>query len=159
MANTPVPPGSLLATSGTPQSAEIIHPFADMVVTALDSNNQPVSGLTVTFAAPNNGATGAFVGGINTAVTDAMGVAHSPTFISNGTTGGYVISASVAGLASTAQFSLTNTPISSGPLLSAGAPAVGQNLQTAVLISLPCAPNPNPPGPCVQDTAPPGGLR
>ncbi len=32
----------------------------------------PVSGVTVTFAAPGSGASGSFAGGQNTAVTDAI---------------------------------------------------------------------------------------
>ena len=51
---------------------------------------------------------------MNTATTNSSGVAISAGFTANGTAGSYAVIASVAGLSSTAGFSLTNTPVASG---------------------------------------------
>src|ERR1019366_3909391 len=49
-------------------------------------------------------------GGVNTATTNASGVATSATFTANGTGGGpYTVAATVAGVSTPADFSLTNT--------------------------------------------------
>jgi hypothetical protein len=101
---------TITATSGTPQRATINTAFASpLVATVKDAGGNPVLGVTVTFTAPSTGASGAFAGGVNTAVTDASGVATSATFTANGTAGSYTVTASVAGVATAANFSLTNT--------------------------------------------------
>jgi hypothetical protein len=108
------PTPTITATSGTPQSAQINKPFAKpLAVTVKDSIGKPVSGVLVTFAAPSVGPSGMFAGGINTATTDANGVATSSAFTANGTAGGpydVTASATVAGASAQAKFSLTNTP-------------------------------------------------
>jgi hypothetical protein len=103
-------PASITATAGTPQNAAVNTAFATQLKTAVkDASNNPVSGVTVTFTAPATGATGTFAGGVNTAITDAQGVATAPVFTANGTAGGpYTVTATVAGVASPANFSLTN---------------------------------------------------
>jgi IPT/TIG domain-containing protein len=103
---------SVTATAGTPQSATINTAFATALqATVKDSLNNPVSGVTVTFVAPASGASGTFAGGVNTAVTNAQGVATAAIFTANGTAGGpYNVTASVAGVATPANFSLTNLP-------------------------------------------------
>jgi hypothetical protein len=104
------PPASVTATAGTPQSATINTAFGTALqVTVRDASNNPVNAVTVTFAAPTSGASGTFAGGLNTAVTNASGVATSATFTANATAGGpYTVTASVAGVATPASFSLTN---------------------------------------------------
>src|SRR5207245_5574042 len=82
---------------------------AQLQATVKDAFNNPVSGVTVTFAAPGSGASGTFAGGVNTATTNALGVATAPVFTANGTVGGpYTVTASVSGVATPANFALTN---------------------------------------------------
>jgi hypothetical protein len=117
LTNTAGPAASITATSGTPQSAAINTAFAaPLVATVLDSGSNPVSGATVTFTAPSSGASGTFANGTttDTETTNASGVATSTTFTANGTTGGpYTVSATVPGVATPANFSLTNTLVTS----------------------------------------------
>jgi hypothetical protein len=111
LTNTVGAGASIAATSGTPQSATVGTAFAlPLVATVLDSGSNPVSGVVVTFTAPASGASGTFAGGVNTATTNARGVATSATFTANGTGGGpYTVAATVAGVSTPADFSLTNT--------------------------------------------------
>ena len=102
-------PASITATAGTPQSATVNTSFATQLqVTVKDSSNNPVSGAIVTFSAPGSGASGTFAGGVNAATTNASGVAISAVFTANTTAGSYTVTASVSGVASPANFSLTN---------------------------------------------------
>ncbi|HJZ98084.1 MAG TPA: hypothetical protein VKE70_16355, partial [Candidatus Solibacter sp.] len=81
----PAGPVSLVATAGTPQTAQVNTPFGlPLSVTALDAAALPVSGVTVTFVGPGSGPGLTFAGGVNTAVTDASGVARSSTVTANG---------------------------------------------------------------------------
>jgi Asp/Glu/hydantoin racemase len=115
LTNTPGPPASITATSGGGQSAQVNHAFANpLVATVKDANNNPVSGVNVTFTAPASGASGTFAGS-PTVQTNASGVATSPVFTANATAGGpYIVTAAVNGVSGSGSFSLTNT---------AGAPA------------------------------------
>ena len=75
-----------------------------------DSGGNPISGLSVTFTAPASGASGTFSGSATAnVITNASGVATAPALTANNQTGGYTVTAMVAGLASLANFSLTNT--------------------------------------------------
>jgi hypothetical protein len=113
---TPSPAASIAAFSGTPQSVQISKPFpAPLVAVVKDAANQPVAGMVVTFTAPASGASGTFVGGVNTAVTDAAGLATAPQFTANSSTGAYAVTASVAGVAATASFALENLPAATPP--------------------------------------------
>lgn len=108
---TPPPsggPASITAKSGTPQSVAVKTASAPLVATVLDSSSNPVSGVVVTFTAPTSGASGSFAGGTNTATTNSNGVATAATFTTNTTLGAYTVKASVAGVSTTANFSLTN---------------------------------------------------
>ena len=67
-----------------------------------------VSGVTITFDAPASGAGGAFAGGVNTAVTDASGMATSNVFTANGTAGSYSVTATAPNVSGAASFALTN---------------------------------------------------
>ena len=110
LTNTAGKPASVTATSGTPQSAVVSTAFSSpLVVTVDDSSGNPVSGVSVTFAAPASGASGTFAGGVNTAMTNSSGVATSAVITANATTGSYIVSASVAGVSTSANFALTNT--------------------------------------------------
>jgi hypothetical protein len=104
-----LPPASITATGGTPQSTPIGTQFGmQLQATVKDSNSNPVAGVTVTFTAPSTGASAIFPGG-NTAVTSASGVA-SVTASANSTAGGpYNVAATVVGVATPANFALTNT--------------------------------------------------
>src|SRR5258708_17883565 len=103
-------PSSIAATAGTPQSATINTAFATALqATVKDAANNPVSGVMVTFTAPASGASGTFAGGVNTATTNAQGVATAAVFTANSVAGGpYNVTASVAGVGTPASFSLTN---------------------------------------------------
>lgn len=98
---------SVTASSGTGQSAVISTAFTNpLSVTVRDAVNNPVSGATVNFTGPGSGAG---IASTVSATTNASGVA-SASVTANGTTGGpYNVTASVAG-ATSATFSLTNSP-------------------------------------------------
>jgi len=103
---------SIAATGGTPQSAPVLASFsAPLVATVLDGNHSPVSGALVTFEVPATGPSGTFAGGVNTAKTNASGVATSAAFTANGSVGTYIATATVASGAEPANFTLTNTPL------------------------------------------------
>jgi len=76
-----------------------------------------MEGALVTFSSPANGPSGSFAGGVNTAATNAQGVATAPPFTANGVTGNYSVNASVSGVGVPAAFSLTNVlaPSFTGP--------------------------------------------
>ena len=103
-------PASIIATAGTPQSATVNTAFATvMQATVRDASSNAVSGVTVTFTAPAGGASAAFSGSATaTATTNASGIASAPALTANGQTGSYTVTATVAGVASPANFSLTN---------------------------------------------------
>jgi len=105
---------SITATIGTPQSVTVNRPFANVLVaTVVNGNQQPVSGVQVTFTAPATGASGTFANGttLDTETTNASGVATSTTFTANGGVGTYTVTATVPSGAEPANFSLTNTAI------------------------------------------------
>ena len=113
LTNTAGAAHSMTAGTGTtPQSAQISAPFATpLSVTVDDPSGNPVSGISVTFAAPATGASGTFTGGTNTitATTNASGVASAGTLTANSTVGGpYTVTAAATGL-TTVNFALTNT--------------------------------------------------
>ncbi len=92
--------------AGTPQSAQISSTFAPLQAQVLDSNNNPVPGVSVNFSAPASGASATFPSA--TATTDNAGVA-SLTPTANTVAGSYNVTASVAGAAAPANYALTNT--------------------------------------------------
>ena len=97
--------------AATVQSARVNTAFPNpLVATVKDSAGNPVSGVVVTFTAPTSGASGTFAGGVNTAVTNALGQATSQVFTANSTAGSYTVTASVAGVTTPASFTLTNLP-------------------------------------------------
>jgi len=111
--------GTITASAGSGQSAGTGAAFATpLQVTVDDANGLPVSGAVVTFSAPASGAGGSFAGGVDTAITNASGIAVAPVFTANGTAGSYTVSATVAGMAAPApaDFTLTNTIVSTGTI-------------------------------------------
>ena len=94
------------ATAGTPQSATIGAAFANALqATVADPLGNPVSGVTVTFAAPASGASVAL--SAQSAVTDGSGHA-SVNATANSMAGAYSVTVSASGLSGTAAFALTN---------------------------------------------------
>ena len=81
---------TISATSGSGQTATVGENFsAPLVATVVNSSGTGVSDVTVTFTAfaSAGGASGTFAGGVNTAVTNASGVATSVPFTANATAG------------------------------------------------------------------------
>jgi hypothetical protein len=104
LTNVVGPPASLTALS-LPQSTLVDTPFPKpLAVSVKDLGGNPVSGVAVTFRAPQSGASAVLSGA--TAVTDASGTA-SVTATANHTPGSYSVTAT-AGTFS-AGFSLSNT--------------------------------------------------
>jgi hypothetical protein len=102
---------TITSTGGTPQNAPVHVAFAaPLTVSVLDSDLNPVSGATVTFAVqPVSGASGTFANGTatDTETTDEFGTATSSTLTANATTGAYTVIASL-GTLTPVSFSLTN---------------------------------------------------
>lgn len=104
-------PATVTAGVGASQQVPAGSTFpVRLAVTVTDADRNPVAGVTVTFAAPATGPGGTFAGSgaTATAVTDASGIAVAPAFTADGTVGGYVVTASVAGVATPAVFELVN---------------------------------------------------
>jgi hypothetical protein len=103
---------TIAATSGTPQSHGIGGVFAAPLVATVMIGGTPISGATVTFIAPNAGASGTFADSGTTSTTettDVSGLVTSAPFAANNTAGSYTVVASIAGGSSSASFDLTNT--------------------------------------------------
>ena len=113
LTNTPGPASSVTANGGSGQRTAVTTAFAlPLQVTVRDSDGNLVPGVTVTFTPPGSGASSAFAGGVNTAVTNASGVAPSATFTANSTSGSYTVNATVPGVESSTPFALTNVDFS-----------------------------------------------
>jgi hypothetical protein len=139
----PAVPVSLVATAGTPQTAQVNTPFGlPLSVTALDAAALPVSGVTVTFVGPGSGPGLTFAGGVNTAVTDASGVARSSTVTANGLAGTYQVAATATGVAAPAIFTLTNATGPSGAITLPANLTVGpgQSLPFPASLTVPAPP-------------------
>jgi hypothetical protein len=117
LSNTAGAPSSVTVVSGSGQSATVGSAFSSpMLAQVTDSAGNPVSGVSVTFAAPGSGASGTFANGsrTTTATTGSDGQATASTFTANSNAGAYTVGASATG-ASGASFSLTNL---AGPAMS-----------------------------------------
>ncbi len=127
-----------LAPGAAGYSAQVNQNFGTaFAVTARDSANQPVAGITVSFTAPSSGASGTFPGGLTSAnaVTNASGVATAPVFRANTVAGSYQVMASFSG-ALASNLSVTNLP---GP---AAALDFGTPPPATVTAGLPFSPAP-----------------
>jgi hypothetical protein len=109
-------PTSITASNGSAQSTPVDSAFP-LALTAQvsDSDGNPISGATVTFAGPSSGASGTFANGTtsDTETTDANGMATSSTFSATSMAGSYTVDASVAGVSTPATFALTNAQAAS----------------------------------------------
>ena len=106
LTNTAGAAATLAVSSGAGQSTAISSAFGTALVALVtDAGGNPVSGVTVNFAAPGSGASA----GLSAAsdVTDGSGLA-SVTATANATAGAYNVTASATGL-SDVSFGLTNT--------------------------------------------------
>jgi hypothetical protein len=127
MTNNPGPPASIAATAGTPQSATVNAAFTiNLAATVRDTYGNAVPGKVVTFNPPTSGASGTFAGGVNTAKTNAQGVATAVVFTANATAGSYTVTADIGTF--TTGFDLTNL---AGPPASVA--ATGGTPQTAAV--------------------------
>ncbi|MEZ4363474.1 MAG: Ig-like domain-containing protein [Kofleriaceae bacterium] len=107
LTNTPGAPASISVTSGGAQSTVIETAFPlPLGVIVQDAHGNPVPGATVSFSAPASGATAAL--STSTLTTDGGGLAQSSA-TANSISGSYLITAAVAGVVTSAQFSLRNT--------------------------------------------------
>jgi adhesin/invasin len=96
---------TIQATGGTPQSATTLTAFPQALqATVKDASGNPISGVTVTFAAPTSGASATLSAGQST--TDASGNA-TVTATANAIAGSYAVQATLAG-AGSASFNLSN---------------------------------------------------
>ncbi len=117
-------PKNILATSGSSQTAVLNTAFAlPLVATVTDNDGNPVSGVDVNFTSPQSGQSCTFPNGsfYLTVTTNTLGQAQA--FVTaNDSTGNYNVTASVDGITSTVEFSLTNTSASAynDPILSDG---------------------------------------
>jgi hypothetical protein len=78
------------------------------MATVQDAFGNPVSGISVMFAAPVSGAGGIFSGS-SVVATNTLGIATAPTFTANSIGGAYQVTATAAGVGNPATFSLTNS--------------------------------------------------
>ena len=103
--------GSIAVSSGGVQSANANTTFANpLTVIVKDASNNPLSGATVTFKVPAIGASATLSSG--TAITNSSGIARINA-TANATVGGpYIVSATIAGVATAATFLLSNTGLS-----------------------------------------------
>jgi hypothetical protein len=108
----PGPATSIYALGGTPQRTPPLFAFeTSLQASVLDSVGTPVSNTLVTFAAPASGASGTFSDSstyTTTAATDEGGVATAATFTANALAGSYLVTATVTGIVTPANFLLTN---------------------------------------------------
>jgi MYXO-CTERM domain-containing protein len=105
--NLPGAPASIAPAPGsTPQAATVREPFTRaLAAIVLDAHDNPVPGVTVTFAAPSGTASALLSGG--TATTDAAGTAQvAATALAEA--GSYTVLGSVAGVGANAAFQLAN---------------------------------------------------
>ncbi len=119
-------PATVTASAGDGQFATInTQILTALQATVRDSQGAPAPGVTVTFTASSSGPGGSFPNSATTvsASTNSLGVAAAPVFTANGTVGAYRVIASVAGVATTATFALTN--VNPGPQVNGVANAAG----------------------------------
>jgi hypothetical protein len=103
-------PQAVTVFSGNSQLATTSSSFVSALQAKVtDGLSNPVSGVAVTFTAPASGASATFGGSTSVTVnTNSAGVATSPIPVANSTAGSYSVTASVAGIATPATFTLTN---------------------------------------------------
>jgi hypothetical protein len=126
------PAASLTETGGTGQSAQVGTGFAaPLTALVVDAAGVALSGVTVTFSAPASGAAATFSPSA-TVQTNAQGVA-SVNVSANTVSGGYDVSASVAGVSAPATFLLENLAGNAASI----APTAGTGQTTAIDTAFP----------------------
>jgi hypothetical protein len=113
LTNTSGTPATITATGGSSQTAAVATAFGQtLAATVVDGHSNPVSGVVVTFTAPGTGASGTFAdtgNNVTTASTNTSGVATATILTANTSAGGpYNVVASASGVATSADFALTN---------------------------------------------------
>lgn len=120
------PAATIVPVTGSGQSTLINTPFGnELTARVRDASGNPVAAVSVTFTLPASGASGTFPGGVLTATvqTQALGYAVSPAITANARTGTFNAVASTAGVATGANFALTNLPRAASVVLaSSGTP-------------------------------------
>jgi len=111
LTNTPGAPATIVATSGSGQSAAFDTAFANpLIATVTDAGGNPVPGATVTFAAPTGLTSSLAFSNASTTISGVTGTdgrASSGSMTANGVPGGpYDVEASVGSIA--INFQLTN---------------------------------------------------
>ena len=104
-------PSAIAALTGSGEQATVDSQYAQALQARVtDANGNPVQGAVVSFSVVPGatGATGTFLGGPASGVTDANGVATAPPLLAGTTPGRFTATASTDGLASVATFSLDN---------------------------------------------------
>ncbi|HKN23794.1 MAG TPA: hypothetical protein VJX72_03030, partial [Candidatus Acidoferrum sp.] len=132
-------PANIVASGGTPQSATVGAAFATpLSATVTDAFGNLVAGVVVTFTASEIGASGSFPDGVLrlTVTTNPAGIATSTVFTANTIAGGYTVTASVTGVATPANFSLTNTPGPPASVTATGGTPQGTPINTVFATSL-----------------------
>ena len=104
-------PSSITAAGTISQEATVNGSYGQpLQAHVTDANGNPVQGATVTFAIlPGpTGASASFLGGAPSATTDSSGLATSPPLLANGVPGRFTATASTAGVATVATYTLDN---------------------------------------------------
>ena len=103
-------PSAIVVNAGSGQTTTITTAFGTVLKAKVTGvGGVAIPGLVVTFTAPGTGASGTFGGTLTkTATTDVSGIATATAFTANATSGLYTVTASVAGVGTTADFALTN---------------------------------------------------
>ena len=118
---------TIAVTAGNNQSATVGSGFGTALqVKFSDSFGNPVSGVSVTFAAPTIGASGTF-NGTATVTSNASGIATAPAFTANGKAGNFTVTVSAANVGSV-NLNLTNTAGAASAIVLAS----GNNQMTTV---------------------------
>jgi streptogramin lyase len=133
-----------IGTGAVDKQATIVQTaFArPLVVTVLDPDGTPLLGETITFTVPDTGPSGTFPDGSKTAtaLTDANGVATSPTLTANNTVGTYTATATAAFANVNASFALTNDPAAATttpePIAAGTLPVTGAHRDLAPLTTV-----------------------
>jgi protocatechuate 3,4-dioxygenase beta subunit len=118
--NLAAAPAGISAGAADGQSSSVGARFPiPLAVTVTDTYGNPVTGATVTFAAPAKGASGHFTRRARTRLqttrlvrvrTNSKGIAVAPPFTANGLVGGYAVTAGVKGRSVRTAFSFMNLP-------------------------------------------------
>src|SRR5205085_724781 len=128
--NTAGAAATITATAGTPQSATVNTAFGTAFqATGKERFRNPVSGVTVTFGAPGSGAS-AVPTSADPTTTNTSGIA-TITGNANTIAGSYTVTATAAGVATPANFSVTNTAGAAATISATGGTPQSTTVNTA----------------------------